>query len=86
MNRLIDVTADIEFGIIDEEFLPIEKCKCGKEFGYWDFFISNDKKYPTYCPECGRGFVFGASLSVYEVVHEDTAFVIAENLQVEVKS
>ena len=86
MIQLVDITKDVVFGIADEEFLPIERCKCGQEFGYWDFFIDDDKKNPTHCPACGRALVFCCGNRVCEVVELDTAAVIAANLQVAVEA
>ena len=64
-----DVTNDIEFELsnIDGEFLPMTKCICGAEFGYWDFTISIYKDYAKACPKCGRKFIFKNTIKVYEI-------------------
>lgn len=63
-----DVTKQMDFGFNDEEFLPIEKCVCGKEFPYWSFFIDIYENNPTECPYCKRKFFFSVGIRIYEVI------------------
>jgi hypothetical protein len=47
------VTRHVEYGLPDDEHLPITKCVCGAKIA--------DK-----CPECGRGLYFSIAITVYE--------------------
>jgi len=62
-----DVTALVEFGLNDDEYLPLYKCVCGKEFNYWDHVISIYPEYSKECEFCHRKLYFGLTIRVYEV-------------------
>lgn len=68
----VDVTKEVETGDPDGEMLPIRKCICGKQFGYWEQVICTDALDPWECPECHRKFFFLNNVSVYEVKEEGT--------------
>ena len=67
VNKLC-ITDKVRFGLNDAEFLPIERCICGKTFGHWDFFIDSDPKHPTACPACGRKMWFSVGITVWQEV------------------
>ena len=60
-----DVTEKVKFGNNDDEYLPIEKCVCGAEFGSWSFVINVYKDDPNECPKCGRKYYFRNEIKVY---------------------
>lgn len=64
-----DVTDSIEFDVsnIDSEFLPMTKCICGTEFGYWEFTISIYEDMAKACSNCGRKFIFRNEIRVFEI-------------------
>ena len=62
-----DVTELMLFGDIDNEYLPIDKCACGAEFGYWEFLLNVYKDTPRACWHCGRRFYFRNKITIYEV-------------------
>lgn len=66
----IDVTDQTRFGLSDDEFLPITRCVCGKQFDYWDFMI--DMSAPTPCPSCGRELIFEVKIVVYVVEDKES--------------
>jgi len=66
-----DVTELVDFGLNDDEVLPITTCVCGAEYNPWHFTISmgNDCGYLLHpCPKCGRKLYFTVSIRVFEVV------------------
>jgi hypothetical protein len=63
----VDITEDVCFGEVDSEYLPLEKCKCGKEFEYWKFILSDDKDNLNICPQCNRKLFFSNQIKVYEI-------------------
>ena len=64
-----DVTHAVEFGINDEESLPMTKCLCGQHFDLWDFIIGK-WTIPTPCPTCGRKYYFENDIRVRLVIEE----------------
>ena len=69
----IDVTSQVEFGPVDDEFLPITRCVCGATFPAWTYSISiyDEPGLLTPCPKCGRRLYFAASVRVYEYRDEE---------------
>jgi len=63
-----DVTELVDFGLNDDECLPLTKCVCGRAFFPWDFQLGIYRDSATECHECGRKFFFQLSLRVFEVV------------------
>ena len=64
----IDVTELVDFDNPDDEYLPIIKCVCGKEFRAWNFIISIYDDTPKSCPHCERKFYFRNRVRVYQVI------------------
>lgn len=62
-----DVTDLMSIGTIDDELLSIAKCICGKEFYFFEFYISIHRDTPYSCPHCGRKFYFKTNTRIYEV-------------------
>ena len=62
-----EVTADIEFDNPDDEYLPLRRCVCGKEWGIWKRAISVYPDMAQPCPQCGRKLIFQNEVHVYEV-------------------
>lgn len=71
MAHSIDVTANVEFGNPDDEYLPLTRCVCGAEFEPWTNIISvyGDPALIQSCPKCGRRLYFLQSITVYELVN-----------------
>jgi len=65
-----DVTNQVEFGSVDDEYTYITKCICGYKFYAWDFLISIYEDTENACPACGRKFYFSNSVRIY-MVEED---------------
>lgn len=62
----IDVTDKVEFGNNnDDEYLPIKKCLCGKEFELQEHMISN-YPYNIGCPNCGVKLFFRHVVRIYQ--------------------
>lgn len=59
-----DVTDEVIFGLPDADYLPLSRCVCDRQFGYWDFIINDDKSYPRLC-DCGRELYFEQNIHVY---------------------
>ena len=70
MTKIIDVTDQVDFGLSDDEFLPLLKCMCGRTWGMWDHSISIYQRDPIPCDKCGRKLIFQASVKVLEVVDD----------------
>lgn len=70
-----DVTELIDFASsnIDSELLPIRRCVCGEEFGYWEFVISIYRDSSYSCPACDRKFYFISNIHIFEVIDEGTS-------------
>ncbi len=66
-----DVTEKFDWDNPDDEFLPIRRCVCGAEFGYWEFSISIYDDTPKSCEKCGRKFYFRNAIRIFEVVDEN---------------
>lgn len=62
-----DVTDLVDFGLNDDEYLPLTKCVCGQTFPYWSFIISTDPEDVSECPGCGRRLYFAVSIRVFEI-------------------
>lgn len=67
MTRDIDVTAQVDFGAVDDELLPIVQCVCGAKFASWKQILSIYRDAPWSCPQCGTRLYFRNSLRVYQV-------------------
>jgi len=67
MNR-IDITDKVDFDNNDDEYLPLNKCVCGKEFPRWEFTLGIYDDMPTECPACHRKMFFRLGITVYEIV------------------
>jgi len=61
-----DVTAQVEFGSVDGETLPLDRCVCGYRFGHWDEMLSVYRDDPWICPACGRKLYFKQKITVWE--------------------
>jgi len=70
METIIDVTNLVNFENNDNEYLPITKCVCGKEFIAWEFIIDNDKNFCQKCPECGVKLYFKNKITVHQVIEK----------------
>jgi len=66
-----DVTKEVKFGNIDEEFLELCQCVCGHEEGDWDDVLSIYRDSAYQCPQCGRKLYFQNKITVYEVVEKE---------------
>jgi hypothetical protein len=63
-----DVTAQVDFGLNDDEILPLTKCVCGAKWSMWGGpYLSIYRDTPYGCPECGRKMYFRISIRVFEV-------------------
>ena len=69
MNK--DVTAQVDFGFPDDEFLPLLKCICGEMFAHWEYCLSIDKDDLRECPTCGVELYFEFIVKVYQVIDEE---------------
>ena len=49
-----DITSKCNFGLPDDEYLPLTQCACGKSYNYWDFVLS---VYPNDPEEVLRNFM-----------------------------
>jgi len=65
-----DVTAQVDFGNSDDEFLPLLECVCGEKFDYWEHCLSIYEDDPKACPKCGIKLYFRNAVKVYQVEHE----------------
>lgn len=65
-----DITASVQFGYSDDEYLPLTKCACGRVFPSWAFVLGVYRDRPQTCPQCGRKLYFSVSITVYEIVPE----------------
>jgi len=65
-----DVTDLVQFGLNDDESLPLTKCVCGEKFRLWDFILSVYRDDPHECPRCRRRMYFRPSIRVYVVAGE----------------
>jgi len=72
-----DVTALVEYGLNDDETLPILQCVCGAEHDPWHYVIGMGRPYyykdDVVLPSvlacgCGRKLYFTVSIKVFEVV------------------
>jgi DNA-directed RNA polymerase subunit RPC12/RpoP len=63
----IDVTGKVEYGLNDDECLPLLKCVCGKEFKSWDFVLPVYSDDPAECPDCGAKLFFQLSIKVFQI-------------------
>ena len=64
---MIDVTDQVEFGLNDDELLPLKKCVCGKEFITWMQIIGIYEDKPWQCPACGRKLIFSVAIRVLQL-------------------
>ena len=67
-----DVTELVDFGLNDDDVLPLLRCVCGANFDPWHFIISvggdGSGNYVHSCPVCGRKLYFTVSIKVFEVI------------------
>jgi hypothetical protein len=68
MRRGLNVTALVEYGMSDGEFLPILQCVCGKKYTPWDESISTYEDVPVIMKCCGRKLYWVMNAKVYEVI------------------
>ena len=68
MNK--DVTAQVDFGFPDDEFLSLLKCVCGETFTYWEHCLSIYEDSPKECPTCGVKLYFESVVRIYQVIDE----------------
>lgn len=61
-----DITDEVKFDLNDDEYLPLTRCACGKEFVPWSFLLGVERDYPKTCPNCKRELYFALSIKVYE--------------------
>ena len=54
MSQDKDVTKQVDFGNPDDEFLPLTKCICRKEYEMWENSISIYRDSADKCDSCGR--------------------------------
>ena len=68
-----DITDLVDFGLNDDECLPLTKCVCGQEFESWTFLISvyRDVHAASRCPNCKRRLYFRPQIRVFEIVADD---------------
>lgn len=63
-----DVTAEVEFGDVDGEVMPLTKCVCGATWDGWAGpALSIYEDDPQECPACHRRFYFQQRITVIEV-------------------
>ena len=65
-----DVTDQVEFGWNDDEFLPITRCICGKQYKLWELSLSIYKHITKTMPCCGAKLYFSLSTKVHKVTDE----------------
>lgn len=56
-----------EFGLPDDELLPITRCACGVVYARWEMTISIYATDPTTMPCCGRRVYFSQDIAIHEV-------------------
>jgi len=70
-NEIIkDITDKVEFGLNDDDLLPLLECICGQTFESWTFLLNADENSPVKCPNCGRKLFFEVEIRVYEIKEE----------------
>lgn len=67
-TMMVDVTDKVQYGLNDDEALPLTKCVCGTAFEPWDMILSVYDDTPEACPVCGRRLFFRVSIRVFEVI------------------
>ena len=65
--RGTDVTAQVDFGPVDDECLPLTKCVCGHAFKLWEEVVSIYPEHPWTCPQCGAKLVFANAIRVFQL-------------------
>jgi len=65
--KITDVTDQVEYGLNDDELLPLKKCICGKTFASWNHLLGVYKDSPTECPRCKRKYYFSVEIKVFQV-------------------
>ena len=65
-----DVTADVKFGAVDDECLPLTRCLCGAAWNAWHGPVLSytSRETAEECPVCLRRFYFTNDIRVWEVV------------------
>jgi hypothetical protein len=64
---IVNVTAQVDFELNDDESLALTKCVCGARFEPWTFIIDMYKNDPVACPMCDRKLFFTLDIAVFEV-------------------
>lgn len=67
-NKAEDVTSQVDFGLPDDELLPLTKCVCGATFTLWHFNVSVYSDDATSCAHCGARLYFTNSIRVWKIV------------------
>lgn len=67
-GMVVDVTEKVNYGLNDDEALPLTKCVCGTTFRPWEMILSVYDDTPEACPVCGRRMFFRVSIRVFEVI------------------
>ena len=62
----IDVTDKVDFGLNDEDLLPLYTCVCGQTFNSWDFILICESNEAAKCNNCKRELYFKLSIRIYE--------------------
>ena len=62
-----DITDLVDFGLNDDECLPLTRCVCGQVFKRWEFIISIYPDMADECPNCGRKLYFKVAIMIFEV-------------------
>lgn len=65
-----EVTNKVEFGLPDDESLPMLECVCGKEFSSWEWYISMDENWTHKCPNCGAKLYFTQEIRVWQIIND----------------
>jgi len=63
----VDVTDKVDFGINDDESLPLTTCVCGAAFETWSQIMGMGPERPWTCPQCGAKLFFRLSIRVFQV-------------------
>ena len=63
-----DVSDLVKRGYVDDEYMPIGKCVCGRKFNGWYFTISIYRDDAFSCPACGKKLYFTINARVFEIV------------------
>ncbi len=70
--KTIDVTGQVEFGLNDDELLPLVECICGESFESWNQILGVYEDKPWTCPTCKRKLYFKVEIKVYLILPIET--------------